>query len=143
MPTYTRAVNLPQVKAEWGEFLTHLRGRSSMLASQLRMADIHSVDNNAIELRFFASGEASMELVQKADNLSLILKTLRDHYKANLTLRFSIDPEKENPVAADDKPARKKIDTAKLVESSPRLKMLMEKVDGEIIGIKDVTDENH
>jgi DNA polymerase-3 subunit gamma/tau len=137
-PVYTRAINLPQLQKEWDEFLSHLRNSSRMLASQLRMAYIRGVKDNQIDLAFYASGEASLQLVQKPDNLNTIQKALREHFKANLTVRFSIDKDKEHPGLEAEKKRKNSVDTAKLIAGSPRLKMLIDKVDGEIIGVKKV-----
>jgi len=137
-PLYTRLVNMPQLEKDWDNFLGKLRRLSPMLASQLKMAEIRTVRDNRIQLVFYSSGEASLELVKKEDNLNLILKNLKEHYKANLSINFDIDPKKENPRIAEEKSNKKKnhVDKDKLIENSPRLKMLLDKVDGEIIGIK-------
>ena len=140
-PLYTRAINLPQLTNSWDGFLNYLRNSSRMLASQLRMAEVRAVKNNEIDLIFYASGEASMELVKKPDNLAMILRALREHFKANLTLKIGIDREKEHPTDLSDMKKREKIDPEKLLSGSPRLKMLVEKVNGEIIGIKKITDK--
>jgi DNA polymerase III subunit gamma/tau len=130
-------LNLPQVVAGWESFLTVFRQSSPMLASQLRMAEIQEVKDNRITVMFFSSGEASHQLVTKTENLALIVRALRDHYKANVTITFEIDREREHPAAAD-KAANDRPDPKQLVERSPRLKSILEKVDGEIIGIRKV-----
>ncbi|MFZ5979014.1 MAG: DNA polymerase III subunit gamma/tau [Candidatus Zixiibacteriota bacterium] len=137
-PVYTRLVNQPQLEKDWDDFLGKLRRVKPMLASQLKMAEIRSVKDNRIQLVFYSSGEASLQLVKKEDNLNLILQNLKEHYKANLSIIFDIDPKKENPKIVEEKNQQKQnhIDKDKLMENSPHLKMLLDKVDGEIIGIK-------
>ena len=131
-----RSVNLPQVSAGWENFLAVFRQSSAMLASQLRMAEVHSVKDNQITLMFYASGEASRQLVTKTENLNLITKALRDQYKANVTIKCEIDPEREHPTLAQEKSETPKFDPKQLIERSPRLKSILEKTDGEIIGVK-------
>jgi DNA polymerase-3 subunit gamma/tau len=136
LPAYSRAVNLPQLQAGWDSFLNALKNSSRMLSSQLRMAEVQTVKGNEIELLFYASGEASLQLVQKPDNLNLILKVLREHFRANLSIRFKIDKQKENPNLKPEKPHADSADPEELLESSPRLRMLVDKVNGEIIGVR-------
>ena len=133
-----RALNFPQVQSGWDSFLNNLKHTSPMLASQLRMAELKAVKDNQIMLQFYATGEASMQLVQKAENVKLITAAIRDHYKSNLSLHVEIDRAREhpNPPAVSGKPER--VDGQKLVENSPRLKRLIEKVDGEVVGVKTV-----
>lgn len=137
-PLYTRSVNQPQFEKDWDNFIAKLRQQNRMLASQLRMAELKSVKDNQVSLVFYASGEASLQLVKKPDNLNLILKILKEHYKANLSINFTIDPKKENPKLEQEESKKKfnHIDKKKLIENSPRLRKLLEKVDGEIIGVK-------
>jgi hypothetical protein len=100
------------------------------------MAEVQAVKGNRIELLFYASGEASLQLVQKPDNLNLILKVLCEHFRANLSIQFKIDKQKENPNLKPEKPHADSADPEELLESSPRLRMLVDKVDGEIIGVR-------
>ncbi len=139
IPNYSgRSLNLPQVSAGWENFLAVFRQSSAMLASQLRMAEVHSVKDNQITLMFFASGEASRQLVIKTENLNLITKALRDQYKANVTIKCEIDPAKEHPTLVQEKAEASKFDPKQLIERSPRLKSILEKTDGEIIGVKKI-----
>jgi hypothetical protein len=131
-------INLPQLQTGWDGFLTNFRQSFPMLASQLRMAEMQSVKENQILFMFYSAGEASRQLVQKADNVQTITNALRDYYKTNLSVRFEIDLSKEYPAGFVEQSTAKSVDPVKLVENSPRLKKLMDKVDGEIIGIKKV-----
>ena len=136
-PQYAgRNLNLPQVQAGWDNFLALLRQNNPMLASQLRMGELRSVTDNQILIMFYASGEASCQLVQKAENHNVIMRALRDHFHALVTVKFDIDRTKEPPPQSADKTDAGRVDPKKLLESSPRLKFLVDKVDGDIIGIK-------
>jgi len=138
VPFYPRAINLPQVQAAWKSFLTLLQDSSRMLASQLSMAEIRSVKDNRLLLVFPASVEPSMQLVTRPDSLSLIAKALREHYKANLSVEFVVDPAKQK--AHDEQPENglDKADAREIVESSPRLQKILKLVDGEIVGVKKI-----
>jgi hypothetical protein len=75
--------------------------------------------------------------VQKGPNLKLISELLSEHFEADLSIRFELDPRAkgaEAPAGTD----RKSFNAAELLEKSPRLKSLVDKVDGEIIGVRKV-----
>lgn len=133
---YTRSINMPQLQAEWKDFIAALKQKNQMLASQLKMAEIREIVDNRIKLIFGANATASVQIIQKPNNLNLILQTLRDHYKARINFDCEVDPNMQSQqpgVASESKP---KVDIDKLVKNSPRIKSLLEEVDGEIIGIK-------
>lgn len=133
-----RAPNLAQVKAEWDSFLNRVRAENPMLASQLGMARIRSVADSGVELAFSSSEDASMHLVQRADNLETITRLLARHFGHNLQVTFAVDDTTDSSVP-DEIPKRvKKEDADKLIEKSERLRNLLAKVDGEIIGIRKV-----
>jgi hypothetical protein len=135
----SRAINMPQIHNGWTGFMALLRKSSPMVASQLNMAELQSVKDDVLQMVFGPSAEASMLLVSKPDNLKLIHQTLREHFKANLTVQFAIDRKIADRGAenAEKKPA---VDPQELVNRSPRLKSLLDRVDGEIVGIKKITD---
>ena len=142
-PTYetanvdSRLLNMPKIQAGWESFLTVLKKSSAMLSSQVRMAELRSIADNQLKLVFAASAMASMQLVSKPENMRVIQQTLRDCYRTNLSVRFEVDERR-----ADDGANKKesKVDPRELVEESPRLKSLLEKVNGEIVGIKKVEE---
>ncbi len=134
--TPLRSVNFAQLKAGWESYLMYLKNQSQMLASQIRMAELRDLKDNQISMAFLRSGEVSRQLVQKQDNMNLILRSLREHFKSNLTIRFEVDTERDYAQAETEVNSVTTADTRKLVEHSPRLKMLMDMVDGEIIGVK-------
>jgi hypothetical protein len=79
-------------------------------------------------------------VVQKPDNLATITRVLARHFDSNLSVQFAVDESVDTSVP-DEIPRRvKKEDAEKLIEQSPRLKSLLDKVDGEIIGIRKVED---
>ena len=135
VPTSSRSLNMPIIQSGWESFLAVLKKSSPMLASQVRMAELRSIIDNELQMFFAASGDASHQLVTKPDHLRLIQRTLRDCYRANLTVSFDIDHNKQESLDGDGE-KKPEVDPQKLVENSPRLKNLLEKVDGEIIGIK-------
>ena len=134
----SRPVNLPVIESGWDNFLNLLRQRSQMLASLMSMGEVRQVKDNTLRLVFPAAGSTNKQVVEKADNLNLILGTLREHYKSNLSIKFEIDPEKNRPSNSLGNNSLSKEDVDKLVENSPRLKKLIERVDGEVIGIRKV-----
>ncbi len=139
-PRLSRTVNLAQLNAGWDAFLGLLRQKSQMLASQLGMADIRQVSDNEVELVFGPAGAASKQVVERPENKRLITQMLQQHFRAGLRLRFSMD-EAAEPVKGDN--GRKNSNSnevARIVADSPRLKRLLEKVDGDIIGIKKVDE---
>jgi len=140
-PEYGRKLNMPQVTGAWDGFLTLLRKSSPMLASQVSMAELRSIKDNELELFFPASGEASYQLVNKPDNLNLLMRVLREHYRTPLKVSVAVDRNSGGNGEGDTKPARPKVDPKELLERSPRLKNLVDKVNGEIIGIRKVSDE--
>ncbi len=138
LPALSRRINLAQAKVGWETFLGFLRQKSQMLASQLAMAELRKVTDNEVLLVFGASGAASKQVVERPESFSVITAALREYFKAPVRLRFDIDPTRDSSFEEGDKQNSSKADAAKLIESSPRLRKLLEKVDGEIIGVKKV-----
>ncbi len=137
-PVYTRTVNLPIIKAGWPDFLNVLRPKRPMLASQLGMVEVRDVKDNQVFLVFPASGENSKLIVEKTDNFALIVSALREYFKANVSIKFEIDRDKALPDNWTGQNGGSSVDVNKLVADSPRIKMLLEKVDGQVIGVKKV-----
>jgi len=132
----TRSLNIPILKKGWQQYLHFLRQTSPMLASQMGMTEIREVSDNKILFAFAASEKIPKQLVEKPESLKLITKTMREHYGANLSIRFTVDPAREKSAETDNKPNGNGVDVKNLVENSPRLKMILDKVNGEIIGVK-------
>ncbi|HOP07826.1 MAG TPA: DNA polymerase III subunit gamma/tau [candidate division Zixibacteria bacterium] len=133
-----RNINLPTVQLGWKNFLGFLRQKNVMLASQLSMAEVQTVEQNRLKAVFGSSGCAAKQVVERPDNLSLIIACLREHYGANLSIAFDIDRtlQQEEPITTD--PDHPKIKVSDLIKQSPRIRKLMDLVDGEIIGVKNV-----
>jgi exonuclease V gamma subunit len=130
---------MPQIVAAWDDFLARLRQSSPMLASQVRMAELRSVQDNVIKAYFAASAESSLILVNKREHAELIGRTLREQYKTNLSISFAVDHAKADTDESDKKASRR-VDPSRLLERSPRLRRLLERVDGEIVGIRKVDE---
>ncbi|HWR84153.1 MAG TPA: DNA polymerase III subunit gamma/tau [Candidatus Deferrimicrobium sp.] len=137
-PVYSKSVNLAQVAAEWDSFLGLLRQKSQMLASQVAMAELRKVADNEISLVFGPTGSASKQVIERPENLRVITAALRDHLKANVRVTFRLENAGELPVSAVGLSHNSATQAAALIEQSPRLKRLLEKVDGEIIGTRKV-----
>ena len=107
-----------------------------MLASHLKMTEISDFKNNCLKLSFASSGDFAKEVVEKPDNKRLIGDTLNNFFKTNISVMFDIDITRTD-IDIDHKTVEKrKTDIKKLLENSPRLKELIKRVDGEIIGIR-------
>jgi DNA polymerase-3 subunit gamma/tau len=138
---YTRNVNLAQIKAGWDDFLTILRKSNRMLASQLSMAEVRSLTDNEILMVFAPTAETSRQVVSKPENVKAVTELLRDHFKANLKISFDIDPDKTNPHEEDEK-AQRPVQAGELLARSPELQKILKLVDGEIIGVKKIDDQD-
>ena len=126
------------VQKDWGQYLTHLRSKSAMLSSQIRMGSIRDVKENIITIAFATSAANSRAILERPDNFRLITEDLRTFFDSNVSLKLEIDDRLSAAPAA--LPAKKsgitREEVEKLVSNSPRLKKLIEDVDGEIIGVK-------
>jgi len=135
-PSRSRAVNMAMVRAGWEKFLGFLRQKNSMLASQLAMAEVREVKDNRILAVFGGSATVARQVVEKPSNLGLITDCLKDQFAANLSITFDTDPQKETGPTDIEKKRRNGVDVKKLLENSPRLQMLVDKVEGEIIEVR-------
>ncbi|MDZ4723417.1 MAG: DNA polymerase III subunit gamma/tau [candidate division Zixibacteria bacterium] len=135
---HTRMMNLAQLQAGWEGFLTVLRKSSPMLASQMSMSEPRELNENKVTAVFFATAEASLSLVRKPDNTQVITRALRDHYRTTLSVHFDIDKRREDPREVESRGGQPKINADELLARSAHLRMIIEKVDGEIIGIKKI-----
>ena len=126
------------VRSGWEAFLQTLRLRNRMLASQLGMVEIKKLQDNHIEAVFGESDAVAQQVVQKTTNLNLITETLKEHFGPDLSMSFDLVQKAE----ATSKPRQSEkspdTDEAVLKEPSERIKKLVAKVDGEIIGIKKI-----
>ena len=136
--SFNRTVNLPMVQKDWSEYLNHLRSKSAMLSSQIRMGSIRDVKENIITIAFAKSAANSREILERPDNFRLITEDLRTFFDSNVSLKLEIDDSSGAAPAAmpEKKKGITREEVEKLVSNSPRLKKLIEDVDGEIIGVK-------
>ena len=111
-----------------------------MLAAHLSMVDIVEVKDNVITAVFHNAGGTSKQVVEKPDYLAKITAELREYFKTNVGIRFILDTNKKP--SAIPRPERKieKVDSKELLAKNGKLKKLVEKFDGEIIGVKDSDD---
>jgi DNA polymerase III subunit gamma/tau len=132
------AINAAQLQAGWETFLKLFRQKNTMLAAQLAMAEIHGVKDNLVHLMFPVSGTASKLVVEKPDNLRLITTALREHFRANLSVKFDINPDNSGSPVNSGRNHLAEAEVKKLIQDSPRLQKLLEKVNGEVVGIKKI-----
>ena len=135
-PIHDRAVNILMLRSGWDNFLDILKAKRPMLASQLGMVQLREIKENRVLAVFPSSGENSKVIVEKPDNIKFITDLLREHFKANLNLRLEIDHSLKAPAHNEKQNNGSAVDVKKLVENSPRIRMLIEKVNGEVIGVK-------
>ncbi|UCD64842.1 MAG: DNA polymerase III subunit gamma/tau [Candidatus Zixiibacteriota bacterium] len=135
---YTRAVNLPMLRAGWDNFLSILRQRRPMLASQLGVVELREVKDNKILMIYPPSGENSKLIVERSENLKMIVSLLKEHFKANLAIRFDIDRSKEGTLEPEEEYNNVDTTVKESVEKSPRVARILEKVNGKIIGVKKI-----
>lgn len=136
-PTYTRVLNLALVQDQWEGFLDHLRRTSAMLASQLYMGKVKDVKENQLKVVFGSTGSNSKDILERPDNLRTVTEDLKQFFQANVSISFELDKELKMPEKSEKKQVTRE-EINRLVDQSPRLKKLIEKVDGEIIGVRKV-----
>lgn len=111
-----------------------------MIASQLGMATIRGFRENTVELIFSGSTQSSMAVVQKPENLQLITRTLSDHFGETMAVALDLDRNAAPDPVDGEQNGLKKVNSKELIEKSPRLQRLIEKVDGEVIGVRPVQE---
>ena len=136
--TSPRTLNLPIIKAGWEAFLTILRGKSQMLASLLSMGKVRGFENNMIKAAFGTAEATSVQVIEKKENYKTITDCLREHFRANVGISFDVDESIRSPQRSNQNGAMSRDQVEDLVEKSPRLKKLMEKVNGEVIGMRKI-----
>lgn len=132
-----REVAVEEIRNDWPGFLNRLRRKRGMLASQLQIVEVRKVEGNQVLAVFGPNGKVALQVVQKGPNLKLIGQMLSEHFAADLGIRFELDPEAK-AVEAPGGTDRKSFNAAELLKKSPGLRNLVDKVDGEIIGVRKV-----
>ncbi len=140
---YSQFINLPQFISGWKPFLSSFKSSHSMLASQLAMAEAKEVHNNEVLLVFGSHGTASIEVVRKTENLNLITQALSDHFQAQIRLKFELDRSLEHKTEEQYRKGVSRSELDDIVKKSPRLQSLIERVDGEVIGVRKVDTNNN
>jgi len=135
----SRMVNLPVVQTSWPKFIDHLKSKNQMLAALLAMAEIRKVEDNVITAVFYNAGGTSKQVVEKSNHVTVIQSELRDFFGANLQIKFETDPNKKGPEPAGK---TEKIDTEKLLKEDEKLRNIVDRFDGEIIGKKKLKDNS-
>ena len=133
-------INLPVIQTGWPRFLEQLKTKNQMLAAHLSMVEIREVKDNTITAVFYNNGGTSKQVVEKTDYLNVVMSVLRDCFKANLRIRFEIDHTHKPAATARPSAAPPKIDSAKILAENDKLKSLVERFDGEIIGMKEIDE---
>jgi len=108
-----------------------------MLAAHLSMVEIREVKDNTITAVCHNAGGTSKQVVEKPDYMTIITSHLRDFFKTNVKIRFEIDANKKLTVENKPEPKIEKVDSQKILEENGQLKKLVEKFDGEIIGVRE------
>jgi DNA polymerase III subunit gamma/tau len=125
-----------RIREGWPEFLTVLASRSKRLHSLLEMTRVVRLDSGRLVLSFPAAGAMYKQTAEKPQSLSLIESTLRAHFGAGLAIRFELDPSRELTIADIDKSRQARQELKEAIANSQRLQMLIDKVDGEVIGVR-------
>jgi len=139
-PTEVRALNLPMVQTSWPKYIDHLKRSNPMLSALLAMAEIKEVKDNMITAVFHNAGGTSKQVVEKPHYMTIISESLREFFKTNLNLKFEVDLNKKNNIAEKSPPQPEKIDTEKLLAEDEKLRNIVERFDGEVVGKKKVDD---
>ena len=129
----TPPTSLETAQARWPEFLAALRNENAMLASQLSTAHLHRLDGHRLTAVFAGSGMVAHQVVTKQANRDLIGDVLKQQYGPAMTITFEIDTSRPvTPPAEAHGPA----EANHILARSERLRRLVEKVDGVVIGVK-------
>ena len=124
------------MKKNWNGFLKHLKQTSRMVAPQLGMADVKTLTDGLLVLEFGTSGEAALGLIDKPEKIAAIEKCLNEFYRTALKVKLVVDRNKADDKGGNGQQKAEKVDPKELMEKSPRLKRLVDRVEGEIIGVQ-------
>ncbi len=136
---FTNRVSLPTLQTSWKKFLSTFNKKRPMLASQLGLVQLTEVSDNTIIFTYPSSCENSKQIVEKTDNFNIITETLREYFQANLRIRFCVDKNSSAAVQTSEEQNEPKNRLNEIVANSERIQSLLKKVDGKIVGIKQVT----
>ncbi len=136
---FSNRVSLLTLQTGWKKFLSAFNKKRPMLASQLGLVQITDITDNTIIFTYPASCENSKQIVEKTDNFNIITETLRDYFQANFSIRFCLDKNSSVVVQTTEEQNEPKNRLNEIVANSERIQNLLKKVDGKIVGIKQVT----
>ncbi|RKX26447.1 MAG: DNA polymerase III subunit gamma/tau [Candidatus Zixiibacteriota bacterium] len=139
-PSEVRAINMPMVQTAWPEYVDHLKRSNPMLSALLAMAEIKEVRDNIITAVFFNAGGTSKQVVEKPHYMSIISESLREYFKTNLKIKFEVDLNNKGKKEHKSPAQPEKIDTEKLLEEDDKLRNIVERFEGEIVGRKKADD---
>ena len=136
---YTEKLNLLKLQAGWKKFLSSFNKKRPMLASQLGLVQITDVSENNIVFTYPGSCENSKLIVEKKENFDIITASISEYFEAKIRISFELDEniplDEQDEIEQNDS----KIKLQEIVGNSDRIKNLLEKVDGKVVGIKKVT----
>ncbi|MBN2227492.1 MAG: DNA polymerase III subunit gamma/tau [candidate division Zixibacteria bacterium] len=135
-----RAVNLPIVQTNWPKFTDQVKTHNRMLAALLSMAEIREVKDNTITAVFHNAGGTSKQVLEKPDYVSQIQTDLREYFKTPLRIKYEVDTVKPAPKPEKPDGVAETVDADKLLQDDPRMKNLVDRFDGEIIGKRKVEE---
>ena len=153
-------VTIERVIAEWPGILDTVRRSSAMIGANLANAAPRELKGATLVMTLQSTGSAVKLLLEKSEYRSLIERLCRERLGRALTLRYEITPA-TSPGGAGGSSAASgsgdssgfgrvsgasapRNDAAKLVERAleeePRLKLVLAKVNGEIVRVCEVAD---
>ncbi len=138
-PPPQRELNAAIIRSGWDGFVTRLRGIKPMLAANISRARVQSYLDGKVTAVMASQGDIDADLVKRPDYVQIINECISEHFGTSLTVTFDVEQSgggAEMPGPGNQKP---KLDAKELVAKSDRLKKLLDKVDGEIIGIRDLS----
>jgi DNA polymerase-3 subunit gamma/tau len=132
-------INLPVIQTGWPKFVEYLKNSNRMLSALLAMAEIKEVKGNVITAVFPSNG-TNKQVVEKPDYKTVITTALREHFKANLKIVFEIDPTRKPTQPTSPTTSPEKIDSKKILSEDEKLRNIVERFNGEIVGKKKIDD---
>lgn len=119
-------------KAGWSDLIAHVRKLHPMLATQLELGTPGETAAGQLVVRFGLSGKTAAGYLAKPDSAEVLRRAVLEIYRVEATMTGFVD---ESAIEAQ---AEQLPHAGDLLAASPRLRKLVEKVNGEIIGVKRV-----
>lgn len=131
-----RNITLSEIQSEWGGFIKELGKKSQLMSNNLKVTELSSFEDNTLKIIFGASGEFAFDMLNKTENMKMVSDNMTDYFNSTIRLDLILDKTRETASLNSSVQINREFDVKKLLENSPRLKELLGKVDGEIIGIR-------